>query len=213
MKYWRLWSAVAVIAALLISVGCVRKRESISVKKSSPKDSRKLYFLPLGDFPAETVRDLVSFYEKKYGLRVETLPNVNLSPTAMNPERKQLIAEEAVEIMEHANPTLKNDPNAIVIGLTTEDMYIAKLNWRFSFSFRDQGKYAVVSCGRMILPQTGRFKLHPASEEQLLSRLRKMVTKNIGILYYHLPQSDDPRSVLYRNVGGIEELDQMGEDF
>ena len=214
MKYWRLSSAAAVIAALLLlSVGCVRKRDSIPVKESSSKGVGKLYLIPLGGFPAEQANDLASFYQNKYGLRVETLPNVNLTPSAINRERKQLIAEETVEIMKLANPNLKNDPNAILIGLTMEDMYIAKLNLRFSFSFRDQGKYAVVSCGRMVLPQTGRFKLHPASEELVLSRLRKMVTKNIGILFYHLPQSDDPRSVLYRNVGGIEELDNMGEDF
>jgi hypothetical protein len=43
--------------------------------------------------------------------------------------------------------------------------------------------------------------------------LRKMVTKNIGVLYYHLPQSNNPQSVLYQNVGGISELDYMGEEF
>lgn len=53
----------------------------------------------------------------------------------------------------------------------------------------------------------------PVNEEQILMRLRKMVTKNVGVLYFHLRQSDDPRSVLYRNVGGIQDLDYMGEDF
>jgi len=37
--------------------------------------------------------------------------------------------------------------------------------------------------------------------------------KNIGVLYFHLPQSNDPRSVLYKSVGGISELDLMGEEF
>lgn len=209
MKYWRLSSAVVVIAALILSTGCVRKRDSIPIKKSSSKGVGKLYLIPLGGFPAEAVKNLASFYESKYGLRVETLPNVNLSPTAMNPERQQLIAEQAVEIMKQANPNLKNDPNAILIGLTSEDMYIAKFDWRFSFSFREQGKYAVVSSGRMNLP----IRDKPVSEELKRTRLRKMVTKNVGILYYHRAQSDDPRSVLYHNVGGIEELDYMGEEF
>jgi hypothetical protein len=40
-----------------------------------------------------------------------------------------------------------------------------------------------------------------------------MVTKNIGIMYFKLQQSDDPRSVLYKNIGGISELDAMGEEF
>ena len=45
------------------------------------------------------------------------------------------------------------------------------------------------------------------------TRLRKMVTKDIGILYYGLPQSQNPSSVLYNGIMGIEELDQVGEDF
>ena len=45
------------------------------------------------------------------------------------------------------------------------------------------------------------------------TRLRKMVTKDIGILYYGLPQSANPSSVLYRDIAGIQELDNVGEDF
>ena len=44
-------------------------------------------------------------------------------------------------------------------------------------------------------------------------RLRKMVTKDIGILYYGLPQSSNPHSVLYNRILGIEELDAVGEQF
>jgi hypothetical protein len=40
-----------------------------------------------------------------------------------------------------------------------------------------------------------------------------MVTKDIGILYYGLPQSDNPRSVLYNGILGIQELDSVGEEF
>ena len=45
------------------------------------------------------------------------------------------------------------------------------------------------------------------------TRLRKIVTKDIGILYYGLPHSDNPHSVLYNQIMGIEELDAVGEDF
>jgi hypothetical protein len=40
-----------------------------------------------------------------------------------------------------------------------------------------------------------------------------MITKNIGILYFDKEQNSNPRSVLYDNVMGLEELDSMGEDF
>ena len=213
MKYARLLSAFFVIAALVLNTGCLLKQDSkqnyVPVSKQSLKGSGKLYFVPLGDFPAASVEDLVSYYRDKYGLTIETLPSVTLPPAATNPEREQLIAEVAVETMRQANSKLSNDPQAILIGLTTQDMYISQYDWRFSFSWREQQKFAVVSAGRMNLPRRRR----PVSEEQIQMRLRKMVTKNIGVLYYHLPQSDNPKSVLYRNVGGIQELDYMGEEF
>lgn len=209
MKRSRLLASAALIAALILGTDCVRKRDYIPISKQSLKGSGKVYLVPLGGFSAATVNDLASYYRNKYSLPVETLPNADLAPAAMNPERQQLIAEEAVASMKRANPDLSNDPQAILIGLTTEDMYIAQYDWRFSFSWREQGKYAVVSSGRMNL----RLGKQPVSEDQIRARLRKMVTKNVGVLYYHLAQSDDPRSVLYRNVGGIRELDYMGEEF
>ncbi|HEX6730977.1 MAG TPA: hypothetical protein VF074_13225 [Pyrinomonadaceae bacterium] len=209
MKYIRLSFRTVLVTALLLSLGSPVLRAHIPMNQDSLTGSGKLYFVPLGDFPAATVRELASFYRKKYGLQIQILPTVQLTQAAMNPERQQLIAEQAIEIMKEAYPQLKNDPAAKLIGLTTTDMYIARYDWRFSFSYRDQGKYAVVSSGRMDLPVVKK----PASQKLILTRLRKMVTKNVGILYYHLPQNDNPRSVLYRNVGGIRELDFMGEDF
>ena len=53
----------------------------------------------------------------------------------------------------------------------------------------------------------------PANAELLHSRVRKMIMKNIGLLYYQLAQSDNPKSVLYSNILGLEELDNVSEDF
>lgn len=209
MKYFRYSFTPVLIVALLLSTGRLGLGAPILLNQDSLTGSGKLYFVPLGDFPTATARELAAFYRKKYGLEIQILPSVKLTQAAMNQERQQLIAEQAIEIMKDAHPELKNDPTAKLIGLTTRDMYIARYDWRFSFSYRDQGKYAVVSRGRMDLPVVKK----PASQKLILTRLRKMVTKNVGILYYRLPQNDNPRSVLYRNVGGIRELDYMGEDF
>ena len=214
MKYSRLLLSAALIAALLPGIGCFRKRD-VAIKKDTPvpkeslKGSGKLYLVPLGDFPNDIAADLASFYREKYKIETETLPSVPLSEIAVNKKRDQLIAEQVVAIMKQANPQITNDPEAIMIGLTTQDMYINQMDWQFAFNFRDEGKYAVVSSARMYLP-VRRWKI---TEKVMVRRLRKMVTKNVGILYYHLALSDDPRSVLYRNVGGIRELDFMREDF
>lgn len=214
MKYSRLLLSAALIAVILPATGCFRKREQVASKKDTPvpteslKGSGKLYLVPLGNFPTDIAADLASFYRDKYKLEMETLPSVPLSEVAVNRKRDQVIAEQVIAIMKQANPQITNDPDAIMIGLTTEDMYINQMDWQFAFNWRDGGRYAVVSCARMYLP-VRRWKI---TEKVMVKRLRKMVTKNVGILYYHLKPNDDPRSVLYRNVAGIRDLDYMRED-
>jgi predicted Zn-dependent protease len=73
----------------------------------------------------------------------------------------------------------------------------------------DLNSVAVVSYARMDPAYLG---ITP-DEELLRSRLRKMIFKNIGMMYYSLPVSRDPRSVLYGNVLGLDDLDYMSEFF
>lgn len=201
-------SYLAILTLCLLSIsGCMARRAYTPISREELKGSGKIYFVPLGDFSTATAEDLAKYYKNKYGIAIETLPGVPLDTAAIDTDRHQLVAEAAVEGMKRANPNLVNDPAAILIGLTRADMYIAQYDWQFTFSWRQERKYAVVSDARMSLGA----KVVPA--EKVASRLRKMVTKNIGVLYFHLPQSNDPRSVLYKSVGGISELDLMGEEF
>ena len=43
--------------------------------------------------------------------------------------------------------------------------------------------------------------------------LRKMISKNIGIMYYGLEESTDRKSVLYGPILGLDDLDSISEDF
>jgi hypothetical protein len=68
---------------------------------------------------------------------------------------------------------------------------------------------AVVSTTRMSLHYPG----EPGFEATETKRLRKMVTKDIEMLFYNKPLSNDPKSVLYGRIFGIQELDEASEDF
>jgi predicted Zn-dependent protease len=172
-------------------------------------DRRKIYFVPIGDFSPQLTSELVTHYKNKFNLTIEVLPAIALDRGVIDSERKQLIAEESIEMMKRKYSNLATDPNAILIGFTQEDMYIRKYTWRFAFTWRQEDRFAVVSIARMDPINLGQ----PANDDLLRTRLRKITTKNIGILYYRKPQNDNPGSVLYSQVGGIEELDNMGEDF
>ena len=45
-----------------------------------------------------------------------------------------------------------------------------------------------------------------------LTIVRKMITRNIGLMYHGLPQSPSPGSVLYGPILGVADLDGIGED-
>jgi len=122
--------------------------------------------------------------------------------------------------MKHRDPAHANNPESILIGMTEEDMYIRGKAWRFAFSYREEGRFAVVSSARMSLPSTSELQAatplgdpRTYKSPQFHSRLRKMLSKNIGIMPYQLSMNDDPQSVLYRSIMGIDELDTVGEDF
>lgn len=197
---------------LLSLSGCNYNRSEVGEAGTRPaprktKVSKEIILVPLGDFPDSKVQALVNYYSEKYKLRVKTVPPIKINPAVIDPQRRQMVAEDALEMMQWGYPRLSGDPRAVMIGLTNVDMYIRQYNWQFTFSWRQYGRFAVVSDARMSLGAPR------VSEDKINARLRKMVTKNIGIMYYDLEQSENPRSVLYRDIGGLEELDYMGEEF
>jgi predicted Zn-dependent protease len=123
--------------------------------------------------------------------------------------REQLISDAIVDVLRAHHPQPSTE-RLIVIGLVQADMSIPEYNWRYAISYRKVDRYAVVSTARL---NRGCLGMIPVSQERVDARTRKMVTKNIGVLYFQLPMSDDPRSVLYRNIGGTQEFDRMSEDF
>lgn len=164
--------------------------------------SRSVFFAPIGDFPLAEAEALVAHYNEKFGMAIGILPALVLPPEAFDAARRQVIAERVIDAIA-AGHKMAADPAAVVIALVSEDMYIAAQAWRYAYGLRSQGHLAVVSTAR----------LSDGLGSDKMRRLQKMVTKDIGVLYFGLPQSDDPGSVLYRDVGGPADLDRMSEDF
>src|SRR4051812_33984116 len=172
------------------------------------QEGGRVVFVPLGRGAVDITDQLQKKLSAKLNLPIEMVEWVPID-VAQDPSRKQLVAEELIVSIKAKNPELAQDPKAVIIGITDEDMYIRQYDWRFAFSYRAEDRFAIVSFARLD-PVLYENAPDPAL---LLLRTQKMVTKNIGVLHYHLAPSGNPRSVLYGNVGGIQELDIMGEDF
>jgi predicted Zn-dependent protease len=176
---------------------------------SGCKKPGKVYFVPIGDAPTAEINDLVNHYHEKFGIVAEVLPPIKPFENDYDRARQQYIAEGLVQTMLRMSD-YRMSPSDVLIGITADDIYPRSRDWQFCFGYRfGEQRAAVVSTARMSLHYAGQ----PQAEANLRQRLRKVVTKDIGILYFGKPDSDNPRSVMYKNILGIQELDLVSEDF
>lgn len=203
-------SRYRVVAVLVAAAVTVLLPHLSAAEQASPQQrTGKIYFVPLGEFSSLRMDDLVAYYKQRFGLKIEMLPAVRFENAVVDYGRQQLIAEELIALMKRQYPKIANDPQAFLIGITAVDMYIRQHTWRFAFSRREEGRFAVVSSARMDPITFGEMP----DAELLHRRVRKMISKNIGIMYYQLPQSANRNSVLYGPILDLDDLDTIGEDF
>ena len=201
---------VALIAGWVVYARVSPQPASASASLTPKVEGSKIYFIPIGDFPADQLQSLAEYYHEKYGIEITIVNSVPVNPLTRNASRQQLMAENLAAGLRNSVPEHASEPGSILIGFTPEDIYPATMNWQFAFGWRlGEARSAVVSTARLSLPDIGQ----PLERDLPNKRLRKIVTKDIGILYYGLPQSQNPKSVLYNQIMGIEELDEVGDDF
>ena len=163
--------------------------------------------VPVGETPASTVSALANYYRERLGVNVRVLHNFTLPLRATDRKRGQIVAETAIGLLRSRFPRTK-----YLIGVADADMYSREAGYRFAFSNRDWGDdwgVAIVSTARMDPTHFGQ----PADPELLMARLKKMVTKNLLLVYYRLETSTDPKSVLFSPVMSVDDLDRMGQGF
>jgi YD repeat-containing protein len=151
----------------------------------------KLYFVPVGR-QAIFVRSLAEYYANKFGIQIYILPEVKLAPSACVPERNQCIAEEVIGAMASAYSDIARNPESVMIALTDEDIFPKEFGWNFTYSLHST-RMGVVSTRRMDPAFWGG---RPDNEIRLAST-KQMLTKYIGLEYFHLPESFDPTSIMF----------------
>jgi predicted Zn-dependent protease len=179
-------------------------RSPIDVSRMHPPG--RVYLVPIDDFPVERARAIAEHFRTKFGVAIEVSPAIAWPEDAYVPERRQMNSAVMLTRLEETYAAADRP----VIALTTRDMFNPEVNWTYVFSYRRNNRLAVVSPARM---EHGCMGVFAADEQRIMARLRKMVGKNIGIMYFGLGMSQDPVSMLYANIGGPQELDAMSELF
>jgi predicted Zn-dependent protease len=180
------------------------ERDKLFLKESS----KKVFLVPLGPVPEEYLSWIPAYYKHKFELNVQVLPVIPLNPSVGNATRRQLVAERLVALMKSALPKEARDQSTILLGLTSEDMFIQSYDWRYAINYREDGRFGVVSTAR----------LKPALFFQkwnhvlALSRLQKMLTKNVYLLCFGAHMSGDDTSAVSGGVMSPEEVDYMSDE-
>jgi predicted Zn-dependent protease len=201
--------AAALVGWLVAVVVTYRPVTPPSLTELKPRGG-PVYLVPLGAPDPPFLVSVAEHLEQRYQLRVIRLAPLALDESAVDNHRRQLVAEALIALMRREYPREAEDGSAVLVGITAHDLYIASYTkWRWAFSYRMGERFAVVSTARMDDAAWG----GRPDPQRLEVRLRKMVTKNLGILYFGLDQTSDRRSVMFGPILGLGDLDSIGEDF
>jgi predicted Zn-dependent protease len=203
-------NASALVRVLFIT-GIVATAGAMANSRAQTSDP-ELYFVAIGTVPAEMIDSFAAHFGAKYRIPIKTLTPLGADRLTFDERRSQMVADKLIQAVRFRYPTLVKNPRTRVIAITSHDMYMEAMReqWAFTFSLRSgDRRFAVVSYARM---DPSYFGQRP-DEALLRGRLRKMVTKNIGIMYFGLPASDNPRSAMFRNILGVDDLDRMTDEF
>jgi len=161
----------------------------------------RIYLLQLGPHTdAYSVADLAQWLGRKYSLDVQVLPAANLAAVAWDEDRHMYIAQRLIQQLKRDHPAEAADPNSWLIGITDAKMSSAEDKGDWEVSQRglrsaiissydvpdscaaDGGTAGLASCEAPSAPST---------------RLRRILLKDVAVLFWHLPMNNDPASVLY----------------
>lgn len=174
--------------------------------------TKRVCLLPVGNLPRKQIEDLRTYFKDKYGLSVAVLPPMDATEaigSQVNPDQWKVDATKWSKELVRTSGGLLNS-GAKIIAVTPVDLHAGDSDTD-SFVFgqkwfdnsTNEGRYGIVSTFRMN-PQT--FG-EPANDALWFERIRKLVTKYVGIQYYGLVEDSDPASAMYRALYSVSALD------
>ncbi|HZD12644.1 MAG TPA: cytochrome c oxidase assembly factor Coa1 family protein, partial [Candidatus Binatus sp.] len=171
-------------------------------------DPKRVYLIPLQLSAEENLDWATAFYEAKFGVRVTLLPPVSPACDTDDRQRNQLDSRKCLDYLLQLYPDLAKDPSAVLIGVTSRDINISSFDWDYAVNYRRDDRLAIVSVARIQLSSL----MNRWNPEWRLSRLQKMITKNLAVLYFDLPLSSDYTSMLSAGTSSGDAVDYMSGD-
>jgi len=177
------------------------------------KGSGTVYLVQMGDHTQPySLADFAGWLRHKYSIDVRVLPAMAIDPSAWDAKRHQYVAEQLYAQIKQRHPDLAQNGSAFLIGFTDADMYSVNTMWSSTFTQRDKLRTAIISSDGM--GDTAWQRTHlPASaaDDRFRNRMRRILLKDVAILYWHLDVNDDPSSLLHNPLDPDLPVDDIFE--
>ena len=160
-----------------------------------------IYFLPMGQQRGIDVDGLAAHYGDAYHRPFIALPPRALPPVAYDGKRRQWAAETILDELTRDASALA-PKGAVIVALTSDDLYRLDTDDAFVFTYAK----AAVS----IISNAGLGSNVPGDPNPGY-RLRKMITRDLGIRYCSFPYKHHPRSILFAPEEGLPDVEDMDE--
>ena len=152
--------------------------------------------VPVVRFDDVDIGELAADLAKRYDIRIEVRPAIQLESTAVDTVRNELIADPVLRALRRSHTVstpIGGGHWPIVIGLTDFEMYATadtKTQYSSTAQDREHG-YAIVSAEPLEPGLVERY----VWRETLVERVRDVVAWNIAVLYLDLRPDTDPDDV------------------
>jgi len=189
-------------------------KELYSDSESCAGNTVRVCFLPVGDVAVAQIEGLRAYFRIQYGLETAVLPPIDATDNLgdqINPSQWKVDYAKFAKALVGSYGALV-ESGAKIVALTPVDMHYDDAD-RNSFVFgaksagstAHEGKYGLVSTFRMNPETFG----EPLDRQLWFERIRKLVTKYVGIQYYGLSEDYDPKSAMFRSIFGLRALDAI----
>jgi YD repeat-containing protein len=163
------------------------------------KGEGRIYLVQMGEHrDPYSVEDFAKWLRAKYALDVQVLPAMAIDPSAWDARRHQYAAQMLEEQLKEKHADLARDEDAYLIGFTDGNMYSTDQMWDSMFTQRDRMRAAIISSDGIgdSSIQRAYFGAEGAVD-RFQARIRRILLKDVAVLYWHLPVNDDPTSLLH----------------
>jgi hypothetical protein len=163
------------------------------------KGTGRIYLVQMGEHrDPYSVEDFAKWLRAKYALDVQVLPAMAIDPSAWDARRHQFVAEQLEAQLKQNHADLAADHDAYLIGFTDGDMYSTTQMWSSMFTQRDWMRAAIISSDGMGDTEVQRADLGAQGEvDRFQARIKRILLKDVAVLYWHLEVNDDPTSLLH----------------